>query len=81
MLASIFLVIIERQNSFRSLIFAGFHLPLNPIGIGRISGRARDANNIAFPINSDEADFLLGQPRKHVKGNAAAAVQKNYSLG
>ena len=82
MLASIFLRN-YRAAIFNSKgrIFAGFQLPLHAKWIGRISGRAGNANNFAPPINSDQADFLLVEPRQNVEGNAAAAVQENYSFG
>ena len=36
---------------------------------------ARDHRDIASPIDLDQRDFLLVEPREHVKSNAATAVQ------
>lgn len=61
MLAPIFRMISDLQNSSSFGILTGFPLPFHAKSIGGIPRRTGDTDNIAFPINSDEAHFLFGE--------------------
>ena len=52
-----------------------FGLPCNAIAIGGEAIAAGDHRDVASPVDLDERHLLLVEPREHVEGDAAAAVQ------